>query len=93
MDTTKNVLKDWAWKHLVRLYLAGEHGVGSDKFGFRTLDYLEDRGLIIRGAYIQISVKGREHYEAHWRMYRELYPHVDAPKPDVYQQQHINDES
>jgi hypothetical protein len=88
----KNVLKDWAWKHLVGLYLAGEQGLEKDKFGFRTLDYLEDRGLIIRGACIQISAKGREHYEAHWRMYREIYPHVDAPRPDIYQQQHTNDE-
>lgn len=79
---SKDMLKDWAWKHLARLYGAGESGIAEYRFGFKTLDYLRGRNLISeQSGMVMLSTTGWQHYEEHWSMYRELYPQIDAPPP------------
>jgi hypothetical protein len=75
---SKDLLADWAWKYLALLYQA-EHGIAQERFGIRTLEYLENRHLVAHDhGMVRLSDQGRQHYEAHWMLYRELYRHRRA---------------
>jgi hypothetical protein len=79
---SKELLHDWAWKHLAGLYVAEPHGIVAERFGSRTLEYLENRGLVEqRDLVVRLSDQGRRHYETNWSVYRELYPQIEAPRP------------
>jgi hypothetical protein len=48
----------------------------------------QERGLIREGRHTEpfgliITDFGREYYRENWQRYRELYPEVDAPAPDI----------
>lgn len=99
---SKEMIADWAWKHLVRLYAAGADGVSTYTFGPRTLEYLQARNLIAQergpGLYdtVVLSEHGRQHYEEHYQVYRELYPHINAVEPttavEIVAEEGVNDE-
>lgn len=79
---SKEMIKDWAWKQLARLYKADHSGIDDYRIGPRTLDYLRARNLISEhSGTVILSTTGRQHYEEHWSIYCELYPQIDAPEP------------
>jgi hypothetical protein len=74
----------------------GEKGIHSDEdtgdgFGYvswntilRLRDYRikgEDKSLI-RDGWLTITPFGQQYYKENWEMYREMYPEVNAPKPE-----------
>lgn len=81
---SKDMLNDWAWKHLAALYKADHSGIDDYRFGLRTLDYLRDRNLIVvKAGIVKLSPTGKQHYEEHYQVYRELYPHIPALDPST----------
>jgi hypothetical protein len=88
------------WAALIRVYAAGEAGLGRDDGGrhsyggmsWNLLLQLRDRA---RGSFIQegngsvwVSDRGRRHHELHWACYRELYPDLEAPRPPAVADAH-----
>ena len=86
----KGLLSEFLWGVLARLYAAGEDGVAPERRAPTTWGFLEDRreGSFVTfvwtrpvDGYYRLSEIGRQHYELHWRCYRELYPDVEASEP------------